>query len=147
MADYYPLLNKAVSVLKISTPQSRGVIYERARKVMLEQLRGMQPPMSEDAIERETHALEDAIFRLERGFFYFPPVAAPKSPPNPEISHSAGSSRITIRKNQRLALTKPTFRFLDRPIKLDIFLNSSRVADFLNSFLRKINGFLTGRLR
>ncbi len=129
MADYYPLLEKVVSVLKISTPQSRRVIYERASMVMLEQLRGMHPPMSEDAIERETHALRDAIARLERGFFYFPPVAAPESPLNPEISHRARSSRITI------------------PTKLDTFLNGQRAPDLLNSFLQKINGFLTGRFR
>jgi len=65
MADYYPLLAKAVSGLKNSTPETRGVIYERARKALLGQLRAMQPPAPESAIEREARALDDAIARVE----------------------------------------------------------------------------------
>jgi hypothetical protein len=65
MADYYPLLSKAVSGLKTSTPETRGAIYERARKALLNQLRNMQPPAPEPAIEREARALDEAIARIE----------------------------------------------------------------------------------
>jgi hypothetical protein len=65
MADYYPLLSKAVSGLKTSTPETRGAIYERARKALLGQLRNMQPPAPETAIEREARALDEAIARIE----------------------------------------------------------------------------------
>jgi hypothetical protein len=66
MADYYPLLAKAVSGLKTSTPEARRAIYERARKALLGQLRAMQPPAPESAVEREAQALDDAIERIER---------------------------------------------------------------------------------
>ena len=65
MADYYPLLSKAVSGLKTSTPETRGAIYERARKALLNQLRNLQPPAPEAAIEREARALDEAIARIE----------------------------------------------------------------------------------
>lgn len=65
MADYYPLLSKAVTGLKTSTPETRGAIYERARKALLGQLRNMQPPAPEAAIEREARALDEAIARIE----------------------------------------------------------------------------------
>lgn len=65
MADYYPLLSKAVFGLKTSTPETRGAIYERARKALLNQLRNMQPPAPEAAIEREARALDEAIARIE----------------------------------------------------------------------------------
>jgi hypothetical protein len=65
MADYYPLLAKAVSGLKTSTPEARRAIYDRARKALLGQLRSMQPPAPESAIEREAQALDDAVARLE----------------------------------------------------------------------------------
>ncbi len=65
MADYYPLLAKAITGLKTSTPEARTAIYDRARKALLGQLRAMQPPAPEAAIEREAKALEDAIARLE----------------------------------------------------------------------------------
>jgi hypothetical protein len=80
MADYYPLLAKAVSGLKSSTPESRHAIYERARKALLGQLRAMQPPAPEAAIEREAQALDEAITRLEREFFLFPPVSQTEEP-------------------------------------------------------------------
>ncbi len=68
MADYYPLLAKAVSGMKTSTPDSRHAIYERARKALLGQLRAMQPPAPDSAIQREAQALDEAIARLEREF-------------------------------------------------------------------------------
>ena len=66
MADYYPLLAKAVSGLKTSTPETRSAIYERARKALLGQLRSMQPPAPDSAIDRESRALDEAVARLER---------------------------------------------------------------------------------
>ncbi|MGO9390294.1 hypothetical protein [Rhodoblastus sp.] len=74
MADYYPLLAKAVSGLKNSTPEARHAIYERARKALLGQLRSMQPAAPESAVEREALALDEAIARLERDFLSAPPA-------------------------------------------------------------------------
>src|SRR4030088_1619969 len=66
MADYYPLLAKAVAAQEQSDPEKRHAIYERARKALLGQLRAIQPPIPEPDIERENQALDDAIHRLEK---------------------------------------------------------------------------------
>ena len=62
MADYYPLIAKAVSALDKSTPETRRALYDRARNALLEQLRGVP---SEPEMTRERMALEDAIRRVE----------------------------------------------------------------------------------
>lgn len=88
MADYYPLLAKAITGLKTSTPEARTAIYDRARKALLGQLRSMQPPAPEAAIEREAKALEDAIARLEldQATAEAEPVFTPEDEPVPEPS-------------------------------------------------------------
>jgi hypothetical protein len=65
MADYYPLLAKAVAAKAQSNPEARREIYERARKALLGQLRAIDPPVPEPDIERENQALDEAINRLE----------------------------------------------------------------------------------
>ena len=65
MAEYYPLLAKAVANLKDSTADSRRSIYERARKALLNQLRNVDPPIAPEHIAREEAALDSAIARLE----------------------------------------------------------------------------------
>ena len=65
MADYYPLLERAVSSLTESTPETRRAIYERARKALLTQLRNVQPPVPESYINRENQALNLSIAQLE----------------------------------------------------------------------------------
>ena len=66
MADYYPLLAKAVAGLPQSTADSRRVIYERARRALLGQLRSISPPVPDVDIDRESQALDDAIAQIER---------------------------------------------------------------------------------
>ncbi|MGH6800553.1 MAG: hypothetical protein ACRECZ_03890, partial [Methylocella sp.] len=65
MADYYPLLAKAVAGLPESTAELRHAIYERARGALFGQLRNLDPPVPVEAIEREAQALEVAVARLE----------------------------------------------------------------------------------
>jgi hypothetical protein len=65
MADYYPLLAKAVAGLADSTAEARHAIYERARGALFGQLRNLDPPVPEEAIAREAQALEVAVARLE----------------------------------------------------------------------------------
>jgi hypothetical protein len=65
MAEYYPLLAKAVSGLPDSTPAMRHAVYERARKALLGQLRALQPPVPEADIDKESQALDVAVARLE----------------------------------------------------------------------------------
>ena len=65
MADYYPLINKAVAGLDKSTGEARRALYERARTALVTQLRGVQPALSESDITRERLALEEAIRKVE----------------------------------------------------------------------------------
>ncbi|HEY0218316.1 MAG TPA: hypothetical protein VGC26_00910 [Afipia sp.] len=66
MADYYPLIARAVAGLDSnSTGESRRALYERARSALIAQLRGVQPPLSEAEITRERLALEEAVRKVE----------------------------------------------------------------------------------
>jgi hypothetical protein len=65
MADFYPLLSRAIASLPDNTPEARQSLYERARSVLLSQLRSLDPPLPEADIARERLALEDVIRRLE----------------------------------------------------------------------------------
>src|SRR5712671_5390735 len=66
MADYYPLIARAISGLDPSAPgESRRALYERARAALIAQLRGVQPPLSESEITRERLALEEAVRKVE----------------------------------------------------------------------------------
>ncbi len=88
MADYYPLLAKAVAGLPNSTPDTRRAIYDRARNALLGQLRRLEPPVPEADVERESGALEVAVARLEAELAPPPEaqteqVVAPEPPPGP----------------------------------------------------------------
>jgi hypothetical protein len=65
MADYHSLIARAVAALPQSTPDTRQTVYERARKALFNQLRGIQPPVAEADIAAEGRALEEAIKRVE----------------------------------------------------------------------------------
>jgi hypothetical protein len=81
MADYYPLLSRAIATLPDRDPARRQTIYRRAREVLERQLRSADPPMTEDDILRETLALDDVILRIEADFAELPPPPAPASAP------------------------------------------------------------------
>lgn len=66
MADYYPLIARAIAGLDASAGlEQRHALYVRAREALLAQLRGVQPALSESEITRERLALEDAIRKVE----------------------------------------------------------------------------------
>ncbi|HUL87998.1 MAG TPA: hypothetical protein VLU23_07440 [Pseudolabrys sp.] len=65
MADYYPLISRAVSGLDRSTGENRRALYDRARAALVSQLRGVQPALDETDITRERLALEEAIRKVE----------------------------------------------------------------------------------
>ena len=65
MANYYPLIAKAVAGLEKNTGESRRILYERARNALMTQLRSVTPPLSESDITRERLALEEAIRKVE----------------------------------------------------------------------------------
>ena len=61
MADYYPLLSRAVGALSDSSADARRSIYDRARKALVGQLQAIQPPIAEADIARETDSLDEAV--------------------------------------------------------------------------------------
>ncbi|MEG9525721.1 MAG: histidine kinase [Hyphomicrobiales bacterium] len=65
MADYYPLLARALDALPDRTPALRKAVYDRARNALISQLRSLDPPLSESDIDLERRALDAAIERLE----------------------------------------------------------------------------------
>src|SRR3954464_1192909 len=66
MADYYPLIARAIAGLDPSAPgEARRALYERARSALIAQLRGVQPPLTESEITRERLALEEAVRKVE----------------------------------------------------------------------------------
>src|SRR5476651_1773717 len=66
MADYYPLIARAIAGLDPSAPgESRRALYERARGALIAQLRSVQPPLSESEITRERLSLEEAVRKVE----------------------------------------------------------------------------------
>jgi hypothetical protein len=88
MADYYPLIAKAVAGLEKSTGEARRALYDRARSALVAQLRGVTPALTESDITRERLSLEEAIRKVEtesarRSRTDPPPRAAPPTPPRP----------------------------------------------------------------
>ena len=90
MADYYPLIARAISGLDPSAPgESRRALYERARAALIQQLRSVDPPLSESEITRERLALEEAVRKVES-------EAAQRA--REARSGASGSSRDSLRR-------------------------------------------------
>src|ERR1700749_1878014 len=95
MADYHPLIARAVEGLGNSSGEARRGLYERARAALVAQLRGIDPPLSEADITRERLALEDAIRKVEaeavrkaRSEPRATPPMRPPAPPTPAVASS-----------------------------------------------------------
>ncbi len=65
MADYYPLISRAVAGLEKNNGENRRALYERARSALIAQLRGVTPALPESDITRERLALEESIRKVE----------------------------------------------------------------------------------
>ena len=65
VADYYPLVSRAVAVLKPNTLERRCALYNRARAAQALQLGKLDPPADNSVIAREREALEKAISIIE----------------------------------------------------------------------------------
>lgn len=76
MADYYPLLTRAIATLPEPDSAKRQAIYGRAREALERQLRGLEPALDEAEILKETQVLEDVIRRIEADYAEIPPQVA-----------------------------------------------------------------------
>lgn len=93
MADYQPLIARAIAGLKNNTGENRRALYERARTALVNQLRGVDPPLDEAEITRERLALEEAIRKIEadavkRALPEEQPAPA-REPPKPSLRDQA----------------------------------------------------------
>ena len=101
MADYYPLVAKAIAGLEKNTGEGRRMLYERARTALVAQLRGMNdPPLTEAEITRERLALEEAIRKVEaeaarRGREPRAEAVAPKPEPAAEAPQTTPAKPAT----------------------------------------------------
>ena len=94
MADYHPLISRAVAGLDKNTGENRRVLYERARAALVNQLRSIEPALDESDITRERLALEEAIRKVE--------ADAAKRTRDDEISFTPPESRPSSLSNQGL---------------------------------------------
>src|SRR3712207_162040 len=65
MADYYPLITRAVEGLSENTPALRQAVYVRARDALMQHHSSLDPPPAEAAIARERRSLDLAVDRVE----------------------------------------------------------------------------------
>jgi hypothetical protein len=63
MADYYPLIAKAIA--GVQSPQDRRAVYERGRNTLIAELRAIRPRFSDPVIMKERIAFEEAIRKVE----------------------------------------------------------------------------------
>ncbi|MDR4308058.1 hypothetical protein IHQ68_15665 [Chelatococcus sambhunathii] len=105
MADYYPVISRAVAGLDPNTGEARRKVYERARSAIVRQLRAIEPPVSEEDIARERMQLEEAIRRVESEAPGAAETAAPKSaapkPAEPKPAPDAPRSAAAAAGPQR----------------------------------------------
>ena len=66
MVDYFPLIARAVATLSPNTREQRHVLYDRARKTLVDKLRVNDPTLAHTDLRAESAALEAAIQRVER---------------------------------------------------------------------------------
>src|SRR5215218_272851 len=83
MADYYPLISRALDGLSDKSPDMRRAVYDRARTALMAQLESLDPPLPLAEITRERLALDDAIDRIEAEYGLDEAFLTPSEPPPP----------------------------------------------------------------
>jgi hypothetical protein len=107
MADYYPLLSKAVAGLDPNTQEARQAIFERARLALTRQMASMDPPVPQMIVERELGALADVMQRIEReqsaqqSSQSIGPIQQELSPPPPAPDVVAGPTQARPQVKRR----------------------------------------------
>src|SRR5579863_820533 len=102
MADYYPLIARAIAGLDPSAPgESRRALYERARAALIAQLRSVEPPLSESEITRERLSLEEAVRKVESEAAQRARDAARGADPTRTPARASNALRANARSNAR----------------------------------------------
>src|ERR1700693_713479 len=123
MADYYPLIARAIAGLDPSAPgESRRALYERARAALIAQLRSVEPPLSESEITRERLSLEEAVRKVESEAAHRAPLMlragglAPAIPPAPTPAPAPARPSLRRRSVRRPRSSATSGRRLGRKI-------------------------------
>jgi len=114
MADYYPLIARAVGTLNPNTPEQRRALYDRARRTLVDQLRINDPTLTQTDVKAESAALDAAIQRVERDFARpsAPPPPRPRPRPGPPAAHTAPDEDPAYSDLSPLADTGKRWRLL-----------------------------------
>ena len=97
MVDYFPVLDRAVAALDPNTKDARRVLYDRARRALVDGLRSSDPTLSDTDLKTQSVALEAAIRRVETEALQ----RTGQPPPMPELADPAG---IATRRAKPYAL-------------------------------------------
>jgi hypothetical protein len=65
MADYYPIIARAIAGLNENSAGNRAKLYEKCRDILIQQLRDVAPSLPETNITRERRLLEEAFKKVE----------------------------------------------------------------------------------
>jgi len=68
MADFYPILARAIAGLPDKSSAARRAVYDRARTALVAQLRSLDPPLGEAEIMRERLSLDEAVAKVEADY-------------------------------------------------------------------------------
>lgn len=104
MANFYPILARAIGGLADKSPEARRSVYDRARTALIAQLRSLEPPLSEADITRERLALDEAVSRIEAEIGLaeaieppFPPVEPAPVPAPAEPEPAGDEPAVAVR--------------------------------------------------
>jgi hypothetical protein len=106
MAEYYPLLARAVAALPHKTPEARQLIYARARQALLKQLGSIQPSLAQADIDREAQSLDAAVARLENELAASGATPA-KTTPSPAAAAPPAESKAEAAAPAKAAPAEP----------------------------------------
>ncbi|MDP3407889.1 histidine kinase [Bosea sp. (in: a-proteobacteria)] len=112
MADFYPILARAVAGLPDTSPAARHAIYDRARAALVAQLRSLDPPLGEAEIMRERLSLDEAVARIEADYDDTPlpfdvDALPPALPPETDALPQAGVEPQPAPEDERFEEPRP----------------------------------------
>jgi hypothetical protein len=141
MADFYPLLSRAVAALGPSSPEARQVLYDRARNALMAQLARVEPALTDADVARERAALEACVARIEMEVRTQgpleppPPQTAEPEPPRPESRPAPAADRIGVEEEApsgaepaRLRPAAPAQTVTDRSRQIRLAIVGAGVA-------------------
>lgn len=159
MADYYPVLVRAISGLSDTSAPARQELYERARAFVIDELRRQNREKSAPEVLSEQAALEAAILRVEAESASIEMPAKAGPPPAPAIlpaaavaaqsrsSSSYFSNIFWIPRSRKPRDRKPAAPAAARPHKSEKSdRRIPRPRDELGGILDSLGGMLLGTL-